>query len=508
MTPNRLTQTLPFWTVCLLSACAVGPDFHPPAAPTQTGYTNQPLPTKTQASNTLLGAPQTFGGQLAKDDTWWNSFRSPQLNNLIEEALNANPNITAARATLEEARQTWAAQAGSTLFPKASLGLGAERQAFNDAMFGQSGTNIFNLYNATVTVSYQFDLFGANKRALESLAAQADYQQQELRAAQLTLAGNIATAVMTQAGLSAQIDATQQIISLQQKNLTIAEQRQHMGAIALSDVLLLKAQLEQTQAGLPALQNRLQQTRHLLASLLGKSSAGFTIPDFRLTDFTLPAQLPLVVPSRLVRSRPDIQAAEAMLHSANAQYGVAVANLYPQINLSATLGQESLTPGSLFNPSSAVWSLAGQLSQPLFNGGLKAGVKAAKANLRAVNADYQQTVIQAFRNVADSLRALDNDAQTLAAQAAADDTAQKSLDLTTQQFHLGAASYLQWLVSQQQAQQSRINLITAQAQRLTDTVALYQAMGGAWAQPSTAIRSEHDMQQLSRYLRLHSEYSL
>ena len=504
-----LPQKLPvLLAALLLSACAVGPDFHAPKAPAVSGYTHQPLPVTTPASKTLLGTAQTFGGQLANNDEWWKSFHSPRLDHLIDEALAANPSITAARATLEEARQTWAAQAGSTLYPKASLGLGAERQAFNDAFFGQNGTNIFNLYNANVAVSYQFDLFGANKRALESLAAQSDYQQQELRAAQLTLAGNIATAAMTQAALSAQIDATQQIIALQQKNLALAEQRQHMGAIALSDVLSLKAQLEQTQASLPTLQNRLQQTSHLLASLLGKSPAGFTVPDFKLTDFTLPAQLPLVVPSRLVRSRPDIQAAEAMLHAANAQYGVAVANLYPQINLSANVGQESLTPGALFNPAASVWSLAGQLSQPLFNGGLKAGVEAAKANLRAVDANYQQTVLQAFRNVADSLRALDNDAQTLAAQTAADDTAQQSLDLTTQQFHLGSASYLQWLISQQQAQQSRINLIAAQAQRLTDTVALYQAMGGAWVTTSLSFDFGNRTQRLSIYMHLYAEHSL
>ena len=503
----NLPRKLPILTAFLLSACAVGPDFHAPKAPAVSGYTNRPLPVTTPASKTLLGTSQTFGGQLANNDEWWKSFHSPQLDHLIDEALAVNPSITAARATLEEARQTWAAQAGSTLYPKASLGLGAERQAFNDAFFGQNGTNIFNLYNANVAVSYQFDLFGANKRALESLAAQSDYQQQELRAAQLTLAGNIATAVMTQAALSAQIDATQQIIALQQKNLALAEQRQHMGAIALSDVLSLKAQLEQTQAGLPALQERLQQTNHLLASLLGKTPAT-DLPQFSLNDFRLPARLPMVIPSRLVRTRPDIQAAEAMLHAANAQYGVAVANLYPQINLSASVGQESLTQGALFNPASSIWSLAGQLSQPLFNGGLKAGVEAAKANLRAVDANYQQTVLQAFRNVADSLRALDNDAQTLAAQTAANDTAQQSLDLTTQQFHLGSASYLQWLISQQQAQQSRINLIAAQAQRLTDTVALYQAMGGAWVNTRLSFDFDNRTRRLSIYMHLHAEHSL
>ncbi|MBS0329445.1 MAG: TolC family protein, partial [Proteobacteria bacterium] len=217
---------------------------------------------------------------------------------------------------------------------------------------------------------------------------------------------------------------------------------------------------------------------HLLAVLTARAPGAADMPRFTLTDFTLPERLPVAVPSDLVRQRPDIQASTALLHAATAQYGVAVANLYPQIDLSASLGTQALTTGALFGPGSMIWTLAGQLAQPLFNAGLKAGANAAEASLQAAGANYQQTVLEALRNVADTLRQLDNDAQALQAQAAADTSAQASLDLVRQQYHLGAASYLQLLTAQQQAQQTRIGLIAAQAARLADSAALYQAMGG------------------------------
>ncbi len=465
----------------LLSACTVGPDFHAPDAPKLTSYTAKPLPQATASAPVALGAAQTYNSGLAVNAYWWKNFGSDKLNTLIDKALRASPSMAAARATLEQAQQTYLAQSGSTRFPKADLNLGAQREVVNNAMFGQNGSsNAFNLFNANISVSYLFDVFGGNRRNLEAFAAQADYAHYQLQAAQLTMAGNIATAAMTEAQLSAQIDASQRILAIQQEQFDIAQRRQALGALALSDVLALKTQLEQTRAGIPALTVHLQQTRHLLATLSGQMPASDDVPDFTLSDFSLPENLPLVVPSQLVRVRPDIQAAEALLHVANAQYGVAISTTYPQISLSATLGQEALTPGTLFSPNAAFWSLAGQIAQPLFNGWLKAGVKAAKANLAIVDADYRQTVLQAFRNVADALRALDDDAQVLAAQAAADQAAQTALGLVTQQFKLGSANYMQLLTAQQQAQQTRINFIAAQTQRLTDTAALYQAMGGNW----------------------------
>ncbi|MBI3431106.1 MAG: efflux transporter outer membrane subunit [Hydrogenophilales bacterium] len=467
-------------STALLAGCTtVGPDFSAPAAPTVPGYTRQSLPARTASAPGAMGGAQSFSAAAVPGD-WWAQFGSAKLDTLIAQGLRNSPSLAAAQASLRQAEQTYAAQAGSTLYPTVTSKLGASRNQTNSSSFGQSGsaTNTYNLYNASVAVNYNLDLFGSNRRALEALAAQVDFQRYQFDGARLTLAGNIVTAAFAQAQRGAQIQATEAILQAQRNQLDIARKRFALGAAARADVLTLQTQVEQTRATLPPLRNQLQQTDHLLAVLLGQAPGAADIPRFDLAEFTLPARLPMVVPSELVRQRPDIQASTALLHAATAQYGVAVSNLYPQINLSAGLGTQALTTGALFGPGSLVWNLAGQLAQPLFNAGLKAGANAAHASLESAGANYQQTVLQALRNVADALRALDNDAQTLAAQAAADSSAQQSLQLVEDQYGLGAASYLQLLIAQQQAQQTRIGLIAAQAQRLADSAALYQAMGG------------------------------
>jgi NodT family efflux transporter outer membrane factor (OMF) lipoprotein len=243
--------------------------------------------------------------------------------------------------------------------------------------------------------------------------------------------------------------------------------------------LALQTQVEQTRAGLPVLRKQSQQNEHLLAALTGRAPGDGRLPAFTLEEFTLPSDLPLIVPSELVRRRPDILGAEALLHAANAEYGSAIAKLYPQLNLSADLATQTLVAGALFGPGSAIWSVLGQLTQPLFNPALPAEKRAALAAFDAAAANYQSVVLESLRNVADVLRALENDAQALAALAAADAAAQGSLQSVQRQYALGAASYVQQLIAQQAAQQTRMNLIAAQAQRLVDSAALYQAMGGS-----------------------------
>ena len=319
---------------------------------------------------------------------------------------------------------------------------------------------------------------GGNRRALEALAARADYRRFELNAARLALAGNMATAAITRARLAAQLEATTAILRVQDEQLRLAHERVRIGQASPDEALSLQAQAEQTRAELPALRKQLQQTEHLLAVLAGRAPGTGGIPAFTLADFTLPVEMPLVVPSELVRRRPDIQASEALLHAANADYGVAVAKLYPQINLSANLGSQALTTGALFGGGSAVWGLVAQLTQPLFNPGLPAEKRAALAAFDAAVANYQSVVLESLRNVADTLRAVESDAQTLTALAAADMAAQASLQSVERQYRLGAASYLQLLIAQQQAQSIRINMVAVQAQRLVDSVALYQALGG------------------------------
>ncbi|MHB1236835.1 MAG: efflux transporter outer membrane subunit [Gallionella sp.] len=466
----------------LLAGCAAGPDFKRPAAPDVPGYTAASLPVQTVSAPTPLGDAQHFSAGASLDTQWWHGLGSSKLDALIEQAFLASPTLASAKATLRQAQEIYAAQAGSTLYPQVDAGIGAQRQRTNPSTLGQVGdAREFSLYNASIGVHYQLDLAGGNRRALEALAARADYRRYELEGARLTLAANIVTTAITQARLAGQIQATEAILRAQDEQLHLTRERVRLGQAAPDDVLTLQTQVEQTRAGLPLLRKQHQQNDHLLAVLVGRAPGAGGLPSFTLEAFTLPSDLPLVLPSELVRRRPDIQAAEALLHAANAEYGVAVAKLYPQLNISASLGSQALSTGALFGGGSAVWSLIGQLTQPLFNPGLPAEKRASLAAFDAAAANYQSVVLEALRNVADVLRALDNDAQTLAALATADTAAQGSLESMQRQYALGAASYLQLLIAQQQAQQNRINLIAAQAQRLVDSAALYQALGGGWA---------------------------
>ena len=285
-------------------------------------------------------------------------------------------------------------------------------------------------------------------------------------------------AALTRARLAGQIDATVAILHAQDEQLRIANERVRLGHASPDEAFSLQAQVEEMRAGLPVLRKQLRQSEHLLAILVGRTPGKSNIPAFTLADFTLPSELPVVVPSELVRHRPDIQGAEALMHAANAEYGVAVAKLYPQINLSASLGSQALTTAALFGGSSLIWSLVGQLAQPLFAPGLPAEKRAALAAFDAAAANYQGVVLEALRNVADVLVAVEHDAQALASIAAADKAAQAFLIIVERQYQLGATGYLQVLIAQQQAHQTRINLVAAQAQRLTDSVSLYQALGG------------------------------
>jgi NodT family efflux transporter outer membrane factor (OMF) lipoprotein len=461
-----------------LAGCAAGPDYKRPTGPEVAGYTATPVAVRTESAAVRLGEAQRLVDGMAVDAQWWRNLKSAKLNALIESALTASPSLAAAEATLRQAREIHAARAGSTQYPQVDAGLGAQRQRMSPSTQGLAGdAREFSLYNASVGVRYNLDLAGGNRRALEALAARADFRRFELDAARLTLAGNIATAAITRARLADQIEATAAILKAQEEQVHLARERARLGQATPDEALALQTQAEQTRAQLPALRKQRQQTEHLLAVLAGRAPGAGGMPEFTLADFSLPTELPVVVPSELVRRRPDIQAAEALLHAANADYGVAVSRLYPQLNLSANLGSQALASGALFGNGSAVWGLVGQLTQPLFNPGLPAEKRAALAAFDAAAANYQGVVLEALRDVADALRAVENDAQTLAALAAADAAARDALRSMERQYRFGAASYLQLLVAQQQVQQTRNGLIAAQTQRLADSVALYQAIG-------------------------------
>lgn len=469
----------------LLAGCAAGPDFRAPAAPKGQAIGATALPAYTVSAATALGQAQHFTPGMDLSAPWWQQLGSPALDALINQALAASPTLAGAEATLRKAQALQAAQAGATQLPRVDADAAAGRQRISPSAQGLPGEGrTFNQYRASIGVRYTLDLAGANRRALEALGARTDYQRYQLEAARLNLAASTAQTAITQARLAAQIGALQDIVDAQQAQWQLAGERLRLGQAARSEVLALQTQLEQARAGLPLLRQQHQQSRHLLATLAGLAPgapAAQALPWFTLDSFQLPGALPLTIPSELVRQRPDIQGAQALLHAASAEYGVAVARLYPQINLSAQLGTQALSTGALFGGNAAVWGLLGQITQPLFNPALPAEKRAALAALDAAAAHYQSVVLDALRSVADALHRVDNDAQVLSSLAAGDAAAQGSLQSVQQQYAFGAASYVQLLLAQQQAQQGRSDLAAAQAQRLQGSAALFQAVGAGWA---------------------------
>lgn len=475
----------------MLCGCAVGPDFRKPDDPTTKTYTAAALPDQTVAAPVAGGEAQRFIFQKEITAQWWTLFHSPALDTLIRQALAENPSLAAAQATLHQAQENRRAAYG-TLWPSVDASASASRQQPSGTSSGLADVSLspFNLYNASVAVSYTLDVFGASRRELEALQAQIDYQAFQLEGAYLALSSNIVTTIVREAALRAQIEATQAIVSVQQEQLERVEQQFALGGLALSDVLAQRAQLAQTKATIPPLEKELAQTRHLLAVLIGRLPSEAKLPEFKLDSLQLPRELPISLPSDLARQRPDIRAAEALLHIASAQVGVATANLYPRITLSGAYGTQALKTGDLFSGGTVIWNLGGQLLQPVFHGGaLNAQRRAAVAAYDQATAQYRETVLLAFRNVADVLEALEADARTLEAQAVAATAAQETLDLTDKQFNLGAVSYLALLNAQRQYQQTRIGLVQAQAQRFADTAALFQALGGGWWNQGTPADS-------------------
>jgi len=464
-----------------LAACAVGPDFAPPPAPPAAGYTPERTPAATTSAAVAGGAAQKFevGRDIPGD--WWKVFHSHELDGLIAEALRSNPNLQAAQATLWQAKENLYAQAGS-LLPNIDANSSATRQQFSLATFGQPGPpTIFNLYQATVNVSYAPDVFGGKRRQIEASEALAEYQRFELEATYLTLTANVVTAAVQVASLRGQIEATQEIIKAETDQLAVVQNQFTLGAAARADVLTQQSEVATTRATLPPLQKQLAQQEHLLLALIGHFPNEYRGDHLRLAAFRLPTHLPLSLPSQLVEQRPDVRAAEQQLHQASAQIGVAIANRLPQITLTADYGSAALTTATLFTPQTAIWSVAASGTQPLFHGfTLLHQERAAKAAYEVADAQYRNTVLAAFQNVADALRALQLDAATLRAQQEAARAASETLNLTRDQYKLGAVTYVILLNAQRSYQQALLALVQARAARYADTAALYQALGGGW----------------------------
>jgi NodT family efflux transporter outer membrane factor (OMF) lipoprotein len=467
--------------VLAIGGCAVGPDFHHPAAPTDTGYTPEPLATQTAAVKTRGGEMQRFVPAQDIPGEWWTLFHSQPLNHLIEQSLHANPDLDAAQAALREAQENVRAEQG-TLFPQANVSLQAERQNLSGATFGEPNVHsTFSLVTPSLNISYAPDVFGGVRREIESLQAQAEYQRFQVEAAYLTLTSNVVVAAVQEASLRGQIAATQDIIRDQTQELNLVRQRFTLGGASQADVLQQEAQLQQTRATLPPLQKSLAQTRDQLTALAGQLPAHQVAETFDLNSMRLPDDLPVSLPSQLVEQRPDIAAAEAQLHAASAEIGVATANQLPQFTISAALGTAASSFTNMFAPGTGTWSIAGGIAQTLFDAGtLLHKKRAAVAAFEQTAAQYRSTVIRACQNVADTLRALQSDADAMVAQANAERAAAASLELARRQYQLGAIDYLTLLNAQRTWQQARISLVQAEANRYADTAALFQALGGGW----------------------------
>lgn len=465
----------------LTAGCTVGPNFKPPAAPPSTRFTEAVLPLRTTSAATPGGLSQRLNEGRDIPGEWWALFHSPQVSALVRQALQANPDVAAAQATLREARENARAEQGA-LFPQVSAGASAERQRASLAGFGfGSGSTTYSVLSGSLNVSYTLDAFGGIRRQVEQLDAQADYQRFELEATDLTLAANVINAAINEASLRAQVGTTRDIIKTDTEALNLIRRRFELGGVSQVDVLQQEALLDTQVATLPGLQKQLQQQRNQLSVYLGGHPDLYATPALDLDRLDLPEDLPVSLPSKLVEQRPDIRAYGALLHAATAGVGIATANMLPQISLSGSYGREGSTSSAVFTPAGIVWTVAGSITQPIFEGGtLRARRRAAVAALDVAAAQYSSTVNTAFQNVANALVAIERDAESLRAALNAEKTAAASLAVARSQFAAGGGTYLNVLAAEQTDFSSRLNLVTARATRFTDTVALFQALGGGW----------------------------
>lgn len=469
--------------VLVLSGCVVGPNFKTPPAPTQTAYNAGSLPHRTASTAGPDGAAQVFDrGQQVRAD-WYRLLGSKALDQLIQQALAHNPTLTAAQARLAAAREAVTAAIG-TGTPQLGLSADASRNRASGASFGISNpefVNTFNQYQAQLTASYDLDPFGALARQVESRKAQVEVQRYRLLDSRMTLVDNVVASALAEAGARATLAATQDIVATQRKALHLIQQRQRYGAAQRSDVLRAQAELSDTEATLPALQQQIAVARHRLALLTGQSPADYRAPALNLDDFTLPTQLPVSLPSQLVRQRPDLLAAASVMHVELARVGVASARLLPDITLSASYGRIGLHPSDLLDPPAAIWNFGAGLMAPLLDGGtLHANKRAAQDQYRATVADYRYAVLHAFDQVADALRALDNDAQALRARQQSLQASGQALKLVQARYRAGSADFLNLYQTQELQRRSAIRYTQARLQRYQDTATLFRALGGGW----------------------------
>ncbi len=466
----------------LFAGCAVGPNFKKPGAPNVTGYLPTQPSTTTNIPNISAGEAQEFVQSRDIPGDWWTLFHSAALNDLIERALKANPDLKASQAALIVARENMLAQRGA-YYPTVSAGFTASRQKTSVLLSPVPNANVFNfsLYTPQVSVSFVPDVFGLNRRTVESLKAQEQQARFALAATHITLSSNVAAAAVQEASLRGQIDATRQLIATNTAMLQILREQYAQGYVAQLDVAAQESQLAQVTATLPPLLRQLAQQRDLLGALSGGFPSEELTAEFEFSSFQLPQELPMSLPSQLVQQRPDVLQAEENVHAASAQVGIAIANRLPSFNLTADAGSMALAFSQIFGAGTSFWDLAAGVTQPVFEGGtLRHRQRAAEAGLTQAEEQYRGVLLTAFQNVADTLNALQQDAEALKAAAAAQQAANITLTQTKNHFEAGYTSYLALLSAEQAYQQAAITLVQAQSNRFADTAALFQALGGGW----------------------------
>ncbi len=465
-------------TLFLLSGCAVGPDFVRPEAPKVTQYNEGGDPRETALVDNVS---QRFDEGIGPVANWWHSFNSKQLDAAVSAGLADNPGLQAAEASLRQSQENL--RAGSGIFyPQLSATFGQLRERNSPANIGSSSpASIFNLTTLSSSVSYALDIFGGQRRTVEGLAAQVDQQRALTLGTYMMLTGNIVNTSIAIAAYHDEIEAVEQLIALEKDQINIAETQYKAGMTFYGAVLSLRSQMASLEATLPPLKQKLLQAEHLLATLEGKTPAEFQPPDIRMAEISLPGQLPLSLPSELVRQRPDILASEAQLHAASAGIGVATAALFPSFTLNGSYGQSSSVMSSLLESKSTVWGIGGNVAAPILNGGtLSARRKSAIDAYQQSFASYRQTVLSAFEQVADIVRALEHDAQVTEIETRAVKDLQLSLDLVRDNYRAGMVNYMQVMVADIQFHQAKIGYLQAQTQQLQDTTALFVALGGGW----------------------------
>jgi NodT family efflux transporter outer membrane factor (OMF) lipoprotein len=469
--------------VASLTACAVGPNFKRPTPPKATTYGSAPMAGQTASAESAGGDAQHFVEGMDIPNEWWTLFKSPSLDQMVEQALKANPNVGAAQAALRQAHELYLAQRTS-FFPNIQGGVTGDRSEFPAATLTSptvAPNNIYTLFTAQLTLSYTPDIFGATRRAVEMSKAQEASTRFQLEATYLTLSSNVVATAVQEASLRGQISATKRLLELQHQLTDKVQKQRAVGTVSDLDVLAQQALEAQTAQTLPPLQKQLDQTRDALSALLGRLPSDEPTDTFQLADLTLPADLPVSVPSKLIEQRPDVRLAEANLHAASAGVGVAIANMLPQFTINGDLGSSALKLQSLFSRYTEFWDAGASLTQTLFDAGaLLHKKRAADAVLDQAGAQYRAAVLLACQNVADTLHALAADAEALRASAEAERAAKKTFELAMRQRELGTIPLIAVLNAELAYQQAELAFVQAEANRYSDTAGLFQALGGGW----------------------------